>query len=293
MDKKHLFDISIKNMFLNGECYLPGLVVDGEADFGRVIKEKFHETYFSIAFGNKFKTCLADRIVKAYKNGKGNELNTDKFYSVASSSRFAVASFTKNRGGRLDYISDFEGESVQEIQFEKGLKIEGIKGTPPQMDVYVKTNKESFVEVKCHEIFDESAHAIIKLSSQYLNNAFFSEIMEHYGINKESIEYDLDENGNSKNLLLNRKLFNIFSKTTRFDLKQFLCHLMGIISQTKMTDKKQFIYLFYKSTDTSFNYVYDELNDEIELLQNSFGWLFEKYNITFRVLYNTKFDTLD
>ena len=32
--------------------------------------------------------------------------------------------------------------------------------------------------------------------------------------------------------------------------------------------------------------------EEIELIKTSFKWLFDKYNITFRVMYNTKFDTL-
>ena len=38
--------------------------------------------------------------------------------------------------------------------------------------------------------------------------------------------------------------------------------------------------------------IYEELEVEIELIKKSFKWLFDKYNITFRVMYNTKFDTL-
>lgn len=67
---------------------------------------------------------------------------------------------------------------------------------------------------------------------------------------------------------------------------------MGIVSNTSLDENKQFIYLFYKNTNVEFYSVYAELEEEIELIKTSFKWLFDKYNITFRVMYNTKFDTL-
>ena len=158
--------------------------------------------------------------------------------------------------------------------------------------VYIKTSKETFVEVKCHEIFDESSHSIIKLSSQYINNSLFKEILEHYKINTAGRACEFDSEGNCVKLQLTRNHFNVLSKTTRFDLKQFLCHLMGIVSNTSLDENKQFIYLFYKNTNVEFYSVYAELEEEIELIKTSFKWLFDKYNITFRVMYNTKFDTL-
>ena len=237
-------------------------------------------------------SSLSKDIVDAYKKGKGNEIDNGKFFSVASSSRFAVASFTENRNKQLHYIQMFEGEPIQEIQFEYPLRINGIVGTPPQMDVYIKTSVETFVEVKCHEIFDESSHSVIKLSSQYLNNSLFRDILEHYKINIANRVCELDNEGNCTKLLLCRNHFNIISKTSRFDLKQFLCHLMGIVSKTNRCRNKQFIYLFYKNTDMEFCPIYEELEVEIELIKKSFKWLFDKYNITFRVMYNTKFDTL-
>lgn len=103
---------------------------------------------------------------------------------------------------------------------------------------------------------------------------------------------ELDNEGNCTKLLLCRNHFNIISKTSRFDLKQFLCHLMGIVSKTNRCRNKQFIYLFYKNTDIEFCPIYEDLEVEIELIKKSFKWLFDKYNITFRVMYNTKFDTL-
>lgn len=292
MNTKQSFDISIRNKFLQGEECLPGIKSSCTSEFGRSINGKMRETYFSDDFGEMILSSLSKDIVDAYKKGKGNEIDNGKFFSVASSSRFAVASFTENRKKQLHYIQMFEGEPIQEIQFEYPLRINGIVGTPPQMDVYIKTSVETFVEVKCHEIFDESSHSVIKLSSQYLNNSLFRDILEHYKINIANRVCELDNEGNCTKLLLCRNHFNIISKTSRFDLKQFLCHLMGIVSKTSRCGNKQFIYLFYKNTDIEFCPIYEELEVEIELIKKSFKWLFDKYNITFRVMYNTKFDTL-
>lgn len=291
MNKKQSFDISIKDKFLQGEECLPGIKPSSKLEFGRLINGKVYDTYFSNEFGKTVISSLSNDIYEAYKNGKGNEFDNGKFFSVASSSRFAVASFSESRNGSLHYIQKFEGESIQNIQFEYPLKIDGITGTPPQMDVYIKTSKETFVEVKCHEIFDESSHSIIKLSSQYKKNSLFKEILEHYKIEPDKRTYEIDNKGNSIKILLTRNHFNILSKTARFDLKQFLCHLMGIVSKTNQDENKQFIYLFYKNTDVEFDHVYEELEEEIALIMESFKWLFDKYHITFRVLYNTKFAT--
>ena len=292
MNIKQSFDISIKNKFLHGEECLPGIKSSDKSEFGRLINGKIRDTYFTDDFGDIMLNSMSQDIVDAYKNGKGNEIDNGKFFSVASSSRFAVASFTENRNEQLHYVQKFEGELIHKIQFEYPLKIKGIIGTPPQMDVYIKTSKETFVEVKCHEIFDESSHSNIKLSSQYMNNSLFREILEHYKINTDNRTCEHDNKGNCVKLLLNRNHFNVLSKSTRFDLKQFLCHLMGIVSKTDINENKQFIYLFYKNTDVKYCSVYAELEEEIELLKTSFKWLFDKYNITFRVMYNTQFNTL-
>lgn len=291
MTLKQKFDLSIKDKFLQGEECLPGIKPSKKSDFGRSVNGKVRETYFSNDFGEIILNSISKDIVDAYKNGKGNEIDNGKFFSVASSSRFAVASFTENKNDQVRCIQMFDGEQIQQIQFERGLKIHGIKGTAPQMDVYIKTSKETFVEVKCHEIFDESSHSVVKLSSQYEKNAMFKEILEHYKIDAVNRTCEIDSKGNSVKLLFNRNHFDVFSKTTRFDLKQFLCHLMGIASNTNQDENKQFIYLFYKNPDDEFGPVYKELEEEIELIKDSFKWLFDKYNITFKVVYNTKFGT--
>ena len=292
MNIKQSFDISIRDKFLHGEECLPGIKSTDISEFGRLVNGKIRETYFTDDFGKILLSSMPTDVVDAYKNGKGNEFDNGKFFSVASSSRFAVASFTENRDKQLHNIQMFEEEPIQKIQFEYPLRINRILGTPPQMDVYIKTSKETFVEVKCHEIFDESSHSIIKLSSQYINNSLFKEILEHYKINTADRACEFDSEGNCVKLQLTRNHFNVLSKTTRFDLKQFLCHLMGIVSNTSLDENKQFIYLFYKNTNVEFYSVYAELEEEIELIKTSFKWLFDKYNITFRVMYNTKFDTL-
>lgn len=293
MDIKKSFDLSIKQQFLSGECILPGIFVSGEENFGRDIttrgKTKYHETYFNQDFGNMIKKSLSQPIYQSYDNGKGGELR-DKFFCVGSSSRFAVACFTTNEKGNISYIDQFRGSKIKEIQFEKALRITGISGTPPQMDVYYKTELENFVEVKCHEIFDESEHTKLEIALQYTNNEIFLNIADHYEISiaKKIVKH---KNG-SQYIIFDRNDFGVKSKSTHFDLKQFLCHLMGIISYSKVSEEKNFIYLFYKSKDERFSYVYLELAEEIEQIKESFSWLFEKYHINFSVLYNESFNTL-
>ena len=144
MNIKQSFDISIRDKFLHGEECLPGIKSTDISEFGRLVNGKIRETYFTDDFGKILLSSMPTDVVDAYKNGKGNEIDNGKFFSVASSSRFAVASFTENRDKQLHNIQMFEGEPIQKIQFEYPLRINRILGTPPQMDVYIKTSKETF-----------------------------------------------------------------------------------------------------------------------------------------------------
>lgn len=290
MGKKELFDRSIKDSFIAGMPILPGITVKGEEDFGRYITTrgitKWHDTYFTEVFEKTILRELSDKVIDRYENGKGSELNS-KFYCVASSSRLAVASFSKKKNGEITKISSFRGEALTCFSFEKGLKINNVGGIPPQMDVWIKTKtQEYFYEVKCHEIFD--SHNQILLSVSYNQNDVFKEIAATYGLplDKEVVKdrhsyYSFDWSN-----------FNLKCKTHHFDLKQFICHLMGIISNTSLEDKKQFVYLFYKNDSAEFSIIYEELEMEIKQIKESFQWLLDKYDINFSFEYNTKFDTL-
>ena len=232
---------------------------------------------------------IDESIKKRYKDGKGGEFK-NKFFSVASSSRLAVASFSNTVSDKIVYIQKYLDKEIKEILFEKDLPIKDISGIPPQMDVWIKTSHDIFFEVKCHEIFDENKHANIKLSTQYSKNSVFKEIIKEYDIDLTPRERTKD--GKSF-YLLNRNMFHVNTKTSHFDLKQFICHLMGIVSyKEKNGSDVEFNYLFYKNDDKQFEQVYVELENELSFIKKSFEWFFINHNIKFSWLYNDKFSTL-
>lgn len=291
------FDESIKKVFLNGAPILPGVFADKEECYGREItirgKTNKYNTYFNEEYGEIILKKLDDGIRKCYKDGRGREF-VYKFFSVASSSRFAVASFSENINGKIQYIHQYSKENIEEIEFEKDLPIKNISGIPPQMDVWIKTSHDIFFEVKCHEIFDESQHANIKLSTQYINNPIFNEIIKHYSIDLSTRKRTYVKDGKIKcYYLLNRNMFNVSTRTAHFDMKQFICHLMGIISFKEVDSVVEFSYLFYKNDDEQFKKVYVELENEISVIMESFRWLFDRYKIKFSCIYNNRFSTLE
>jgi hypothetical protein len=292
------FDESIKRQFLKGAPILPEVYADKEECYGREItirgKKNIYDTYFNEELGEKILQIIDKGIEQRYKDGKGGEFKY-KFFSVASSSRFAVASFSNNVSDKIMYINQYSGEEISEILFEKNLPINNISGTPPQMDVWIKTSHDIFFEVKCHEIFEESQHANIKISTQYSNNRIFNEIINYYSIDLSTRKQTYVKEGKVKSYyLLNRNMFKVSTQTAHFDMKQFICHLMGIISyKEKANSVVEFNYLFYKNDDKQFNKVYIELENEISVIMKSFKWLFSKYNIKFSCFYNSRFSTLE
>lgn len=283
---------------MGGDSILPGLFATSEKLYGRTITTKgkahYYDTYFSESYGETILEKIDENIRKCYGNGRGGEFKS-KFFSVASSSRFAVANFSNNISGKILFINQYAGESIKEILFEKDLPIKNISGIPPQMDVWIKTSHDIFFEVKCHEIFDEYEHANIKLSTQYSKNAIFNEIIKQFAIDLSTRErFYIKNNKMHYYYLLNRNMFKVFTKTSHFDLKQFICHLMGIISNIERSDSEvEFNYLFYKNDNGQFEKVYAELENELSVIKKTFEWFFTKYKIKFSWFYNDKFSTLD
>lgn len=298
MATKSEFDKLIKQKFLNGDPILSRIFAKSEKLYGRTIttrgKTKDYDTYFSESFGKEILERIDKNILDCYsEDGRGGELKS-KFFSVASSSRFAVANFSNNIFGKISFINQYAGEEIIEISFEKDLPIKNISGIPPQMDVWIKTSHNIFFEAKCHEIFDEYEHASIKLSTQYRNNAIFNEIIKQYAIDLSTRECSYVKDGKIRNYyLLNRNMFKVFTNTSHFDLKQFLCHLMGIISNKEKDSEVEFNYLFYKNDNNQFDKVYAELENELSVIKESFKWIFTKYKIKFSWFYNDKFSTLE
>lgn len=107
-NQKEKFDWCIKQSFLNNKPYMPGHILQDstEDNFGFYLKryKKIYDKYLSKTL--KFEKALSEEIQNAYITGLGNEFSTGKFYSVASSSRFAISSFSENNKGIVELLKN-------------------------------------------------------------------------------------------------------------------------------------------------------------------------------------------
>lgn len=168
----------------------------------------------------------------------------------------------------------------------------------------MKTNNATvFVEVKNHEILD--SHKSVELSPSYMNTKAFKKLglkeelstkikKDKYGNNTKD-EFITLKNNTEKNRFLLAEDYGCELKTFHFDFKQFLCHLMGILSYAEKHPEEEiyFYYLVYKNELFVYEYrskLYDELEAEVKAIFDVFSKKFPK--IHFGLCYNDKYDTL-
>lgn len=319
LKKKDKFDWCVKQSFENGAPYLGAIQKERKYGFCLPRNVRIYDRYFSEDM--KLEKYLSEDVQKGFipqKSGKttsGNEFSSGKFYSVASSSRFAAASFTeKGKDGKLDYIKKIEINGNEEIiespKFEHDTPIAGIdkNSRSPQLDFYFKTKKGTyFIETKNHEILD--SHKSIKLSPSYLNTNAFKELPfmkekefdEKIYVNikgEETKDKYITIKGNTeKNSFLLASDFGCKLNTFHFDFKQFLCHLMGILSYVKniVSEEIFFYYLVYRNTQYEEIFedknLYTELEKEVKIIFDVFGNKFQ--NIHFGLCYHDKYETIE
>lgn len=234
--------------------------------FGYYVEEtkKTYPDYFSNrAFGlfvGKMLSTEYKKYFDMYFSGKGSELLEHKskygklppkMASVASSSRFCYLAL---RDGASALGSDGD------VVFEYGCRIDGVPGIPPQLDAFIH-DKNIYVEAKCHEIFD-SHHILLK--EKYWNHI--------YGKNNQ-FGFPVRETCGREVFALLEEDFGVDKPSTMFDIKQFLCHLMGIASQKN--EESTLVYMFFKpksedvETQCKINETFKELKDEIEKIFKS------------------------
>lgn len=308
VNQKEKFDYCIKKSFLAGESYLPGCYLDNNSDtnFGFYLSRynRYYDRYLSENL--KLETLLSNEIRTYYDEGRGNEFKTGKFYSVASSSRFAVSCLSKmSNNGIIELLRKVEINGKIEninVNLEDELHIKGMPNntTPPLMDVIITTDSRDkyFIEVKCHEIFDTSEHKIIRLKWKYINASHFKRLpLTHENLSKKIVIEDNEEveyisiNGE----FLSATNFDCNIATTHFDFKQFICHLLGILSSERKSnnEKIHFYYLFYKNEEylkIGNAKIYQELENEMSVIFEKFGKLFPE--IDFGYCYNNRFDSI-
>ena len=252
--------------------------------FGYVVPDnpKVYSFYYDKKQFNAFVADMREHYKSAYiayGEGKGGELSEKKgrygtlppkMASVASSSRFCYLALRNNAKAFC---------ASGDVQFEHECRISGIDiGTAPQLDAYI-TEKNIYIEVKCHEIFD--SHKVL-MKEKYWDHI--------YGV-KNDFGFPVLDKTKSDHFEIPLSVFNIENKSSRFDIKQFLCHLMGIASQSQ--NKAMLVYLFFKPKTDHVNQaeeiekVFAELSEEIKNIFDStpIRRFCEKNDITLMAVY--------
>lgn len=201
------------------------------------------------------------------KGGAGSELvekpgryglTPPKMASVASSSRFCYLAL---RNG-TDALVENKFITSKNVEFEKECRI-FTTGTAPQLDAFITDSEFNiYIEAKCHEIFDSHKITLKNKYWEYFeNDAVLCKALE--GIKKDDEDFTLP-----------LSLFGIEASSSCFDIKQLICHLLGIKEQEK-GKKAKLIYLFFEpiaenDEDSGLvDYIFDKLSSEIKLIFES------------------------
>lgn len=244
-------------------------------DNDRIYQEYYVESEFN-QFVDEMKSDYPEHYKKYYgdenasenKGGMGGELipkrgrwgmMPPKMASVASSSRFCYLAL---RGGTNALFSDWE-VTKDDVEFEKECRIFADGPTAPQLDAYIENPSCScYIEAKCHEIFDSHK---IEFKNKYWN--IFQKDKSFSCVSRNATRHD-------ETFELSGNVFGLSDDHLRFDVKQFVCHLLGIAQQTNGKQAK-LVYLFFKpkSNDEKvtvrIDEIFDELRNEIDSIFTS------------------------
>ena len=236
-------------------------------------KEKPYYNYLSNQEWDEFKKSMSALHHAQYKDADGGELEEKNGrYGLVPPK---MASFGSS--SRLIYESS---KDVPNFSFEKLLPTR--VGHTANLDGYLGTkDKDIFVEAKCREIY--SSHANQKISVAYKDlYDKIHQINESFDYQQKRIPKD-DEHFKCTFTWNGKEI-------SRFDIKQLLCHFLGIsanIIENDANPNVRFIYLLfnpYDNTDFSndkisdfrnkITKVYDQTIEEIKLF-GDFKWLFD------------------
>lgn len=255
MDKSRFDKIIKKNLVAeSGPSYFGYQTSHGTKKYDLYYKKEVFDD-----FVNEMKESYGDAYCKYYE-GKGSELKPHKsrygvlppkMACVASSSRFCYLAFRDGTKG-----IGLDGK----VEFEYDCRIKGIAGTAPQLDAYI-SDRNVFIEVKCHEIFD---HHSIRMKNVYWDLIYGNN--NQFGF--ENIEHTKDDYFD-----IPLSMFGIEKEHSMFDIKQLLCHLLGIACHSD--ESKKLVFLFYWPITDNVNvneeieFVFGELKKEINSIFNS------------------------
>ena len=189
------------------------------------------QTYMTNEEWNTFLSAMPDVVCKEYGEGDGDELKEKngrppKMASYGSSSRM-IYNLSKEK---------------KDFHFEKKLPTT-VGGTANLDGFYEDDNRYIFVEAKCHEPYSSKKVSVSKAYEKLYNY-----------INEQMLGgVQIDMQTSKCGRYLNIEYYADGEKLEHFDLKQMICHLLGIATgmfngtlERKQTD---FIYLLYDPTE--------------------------------------------
>ncbi|MBQ3233751.1 MAG: hypothetical protein IJA96_04020 [Alistipes sp.] len=252
MDLNKLLDAAIKKSE-NGSEEEVYITIEGKAYENYMSNEKW------VAF---LKEMNKEHLI-AYMQGYGNEISEKqgrygiyppKMASYGSSSRMIYKLL----------------KTVEGIHFEKQLPTK-VGGTA-NLDGYLQRGEtEIFIEAKCREIYTKHANIDIK--------EVYDKVLED--IKSDDAFHYTKENKETKTGYLNYSFSYSETPIVRFDIKQLICHFLGIaanyIENKSAKNKICFIYLIYNPKDFNIKElkdVYDSTIKEIKLFEPMMNDLF-------------------
>ena len=220
----------------------------------------YRQTYMTNKVWNEFFSAMPKNAKKEYGEGGGDELSEKngrppKMASYGSSSRM-IYNLSKNK---------------ENFHFEKKLPTSIGRGKANLDGFYEDDSRYIFVEAKCHEPYSVKGHTVSKAYERlynYLNEHMFGELQ-------------IDMTTSKCGKYLNVEYFAGGEKLERFDIKQMICHLLGIatglLEGTLKKKQVDFIYLLYDPTEldidasakAKINEIYDRTCYECNLIDFS------------------------
>ncbi len=232
MDRKKAFDLA-KKQFEGGDIKT-GYQTDINQDpyLTHSTKEEW------CCFLKKMKQCYP-KAYNSFRNCKGGELK--EFFNSRWQKQMPPKMASYGSSSRMIYELS---KDIQDFCFEKPLKIcisANNKNTEAEasLDGYLELkDKTIYVEAKCHEFYSsrktEFKHKYLELY-EYLKKKTGS-----------CLNYITNNSNKTICFLWNRE------PITQFDLKQILCHLLGIAKQSILEKGKQspvLLYLVYNPSE--------------------------------------------
>lgn len=203
----------------------------GTAEGAYLVKEKIYGSYMTNAEWEAFFAAMPEEAKKEYGEGGGDELNPKngrppKMASYGSSSRM-IYTLSCNKEG---------------FHYEKKLPT-AVGGTANLDGFYGDAGKYIFVEAKCHEPYTAKKNRV---------SARYQKLYEYInGQMPGGVHIDMATSKCGR--YLNVEYFAGGEKLEHFDMKQMICHLLGIATGmlSGALERKQanFIYLLYDPTE--------------------------------------------